>query len=235
MARRQPKNQLSLDFSVSASRIILNLGQTTHQRNATRLFDGLVNGEWMIEPAGEIADISSAYDIMRQIGLKLPYPETTKIAQLHQVDENFTGFSSIYEQNGWVFVNAKTDFNERNYQTYLLIASLGLYNSYPSSTTLAARAERLVFDALLPYRDVESFFHEGISIIPSSLAGEIADFFKVPYPMVLKRALQLMIIDDEQYRSYMTIKPSSGKSRELYIAKEGSLEDLEAHLFGETE
>jgi hypothetical protein len=231
MARRQPKNQLPLDFSVSANRVILSLGQTDHQRNSTKLFEGLVNGEWMIEPAGEVADISSTAEVIRQIGLKLPYPSTMKIAQLHQVEDDFTGFSSIFEQNGWIFVNAKTDFNERNYQTYLLTASLGLYGSYPARTTLAARAERLVFDALLPYREVESFFHEGISTIPSSLASEIADFFKVPYPMVLRRALQLMIINDEQYRTYMTIKPTPSKA-DLYIAREGGLEDLEAHLFG---
>ena len=145
MPRKQPKNQLPLDFSVRGNRIVLHLGQVESQRSADALFDGLINGDWMIEPAGEAADISYAQDIVHQIGHKLPYPEGIKIAQLHHVDDVFKGFSAIYRQKGWVFVNAKADINERNYQIHLLTVSLGLSSSYPTTASLANRAEQLIF------------------------------------------------------------------------------------------
>jgi hypothetical protein len=221
MPRKQPKNQLPLDFSVRGNRIILHLGQVESQRIADTLFDGLVNGDWMIEPAGEVADISYAQDIVHQLGHKLPYPEGIKIAQLHHVDENFKGFSAIYHQKGWVFVNAKADIN-------------GLSSSYPAKTSLVNRSEQLVFDALLPYNEVESFFRNDISTIPGFLAFDIANFFKVPFQMVLKRALKLMIISDEQYRNYMTVSPqSSSKPRELFVSQDSNIDDLEAQLFGD--
>ncbi|MCE7041239.1 hypothetical protein [Dyadobacter sp. CY312] len=234
MPRKQPKNQLPLDFSVRGNRIILHLGQVESQRIADELFDGLVNGDWMIEPAGEVADISYAQDIVHQLGHKLPYPEGIKIAQLHHVDETFKGFSAIFHQKGWVFVNAKADVNERNYQIHLLTVSLGLSSSYPARTSLVNRSEQLVFDALLPYGEVESFFRNDISTIPGFLAFDIANFFKVPFQMVLKRALKLLIISDEQYRNYMTVSPqSSSKPRELFVSQDSNIDDLEAQLFGD--
>lgn len=235
MPRKQPKNQLPLDYSVRGNRIVLHLGQIENMRVAETLFEGLVNGEWVIEPAGEVADISYAQDIVHQIGHKLPYPDGIKIAQLHGVDESFKGFSAIYHQKGWVFVNAKTDINERNYQIHLLTVSLGLSSAYPSKTSLARRSEQLVFDALLPYADVESFFRSDISTIPAFLAFDIANFFKVPFQMVLKRALNQLIITDEQFRNFMTVQPrSSTKPRELYVSEDGNMDDLEAQLFGES-
>ncbi len=230
MPKKQPKNQLPLDFSVRGNRIILHLGQVESQRAADNLFDGLVNGEWMIEPAGEVADISYAQDIVHHIGHKLPYPEGIKIAQLHNVDQVFKGFSAIYRQKGWVFVNAASEINERNYHIHLLTVTLGLSSSYPNPVSLANRAEQLIFEALMPFHDVESFFRDDISKIPGFLANDISNFFKVPFPIVLKRALQLSIITDEQYRTFMTVKPSS-KPRELFISKDGNLDDLEAQLF----
>ncbi|MCE6988212.1 hypothetical protein [Dyadobacter sp. CY323] len=231
MARKQPKNQLLLDFSVRGNRIVLHLGQVESQRLADQLFEGLVNGDWMIEPAGEVADISYAQDIVHQIGHKLPYPEGVKIAQLHNVDPNFKGFSAIYRQKGWVFVNASSEINERNYHIHLLTVSLGLHTLYYNVNSLAARSEQLIFEALLPYKEVESFFRTDISKIPDFLANDIANFFKVPFPMVLKRALALKIISDEQYRTFMTITPATAKPRELFLSKEGSIDDLEAQLF----
>jgi len=232
MARKQIKNQLPLDFSVRGNRIILHLGQTESQRAANELFEGLVQGNWVIEPAGEAADVSYAQDIVHQIGHKLPYPEGIKIAQLHNIDPIFKGFSSMFHQKGWVFVNAASEVNERNYHIHLLTVSLGLHSSYANPVSLANRSEQLIFDALLPYKDVESFFREDISKIPPFLAADIASFFKVPFPMVLKRALQLRIISDEQYRNFMTITPaSSAKPRELFISDEGNIDDLEAQLF----
>lgn len=236
MARKLPKNQLPLDFSVRGDRTILTLGQVESQQAADHIFQDLLAGKWMIEPAGEVADVSSAQDIIRHLNLRLPYPEVVKVAQLHGVGDAFTGFAAFYRQKGWVFVNALSDANERCYHTYLLTIALGLYPSYPSPVALAERAEQLVFETLLPPKDVNSFFHGGITKIPAFRAADIADFFKVPFAMVLKRALQLEIITDEQYRNFMTVKPiRSEKPRELFIAQEGSLDDLEAHLFGEGE
>ncbi|KAA0991258.1 hypothetical protein [Dyadobacter aurulentus] len=232
MRKKQPKNQLPLDFSVRGNRIVLHLGQVESQRLGDQLFDGLVNGDWMIEPAGEVADISYAQDIVHQIGHKLPYPEGIKIAQLHMVDPAFKGFSAIYRQKGWVFVNAKSDINERNYHIHLLTVSLGLHTLYSNIASLAARSEQLIFEALLPYKEVESFFRNDIFKIPDSLASDIAGFFKVPFPMVLKRALALKIITDEQYRNFMTANPSASvKPRALFVSKDGSIDDLEAQLF----
>jgi hypothetical protein len=232
MAKKQPKNQLTLDFSVRGNRMILQLGQVESKRSADQLFEGLVAGHWVIEPAGEVADISYAQDLVHQIGHRLPYPEGVKIAQLHRVDPAFKGFSAIYRQKGWVFVNAASEFNERNYHIHLLTVSLGLHTLYSSTASLAVRSEQLIFEALLPYKEVETFFRNDISKIPDFLASDIANFFKVPFPMVLKRALSLKIISDEQYRSFMTITPTaSSKPRELFVSKDGSIDDLEAQLF----
>ncbi len=236
MAKRISKNQLPLDYTVRGDRVVLALGQVESQQAATSLFEELMHGSWVIEPAGEVADVSSAQDIVRHLNVKLPFPEVIKIAQLHQAGEIFVGLSAIYRQKGWVFVNAHADANERFYHAYLLTATLGLYSSYANPDTLAQRAEQLIFKTLLPEGEVKSFFHEGITKIPGFLAADIADFFKVPFPMVLKRALQLEIISDEQYRNYMTVLPQrTGKPRELFVAQEGGIEDLESHLFGENE
>ena len=232
MAKKQPKNQLPLDFSVRGNRIILQLGQIESQKSANAIFKDLVEGVLVIEPAGEAADISYAQDIVHQIGHKLPYPEGIKIAQLHHVEEVFKGFSAIYHQKGWVFVNAAAEINERNYQIHLLTVSLGLSSSYTNKASLAARSEHLIFEALLPYSDVESFFRTDISKIPEFFASDIANFFKVPFSIVLKRALQLCIITKDQYWNFMTVKPvPSSKPPELFISADSNLDDLEAQLF----
>lgn len=236
MAKRIVKNQLPLDFSARGDRIILTLGQIESQQAAEHIFQELLDGKWVIEPAGEVADVSSAQDIITHLNVKLPFPEIVKVAQLHNTGYAFTGFAALFRQKGWVFVNAHADANERCYHTYLLTSALGLYPSYPSPASLAHRAEQLVFETMLAESEVSSFFHEGITKIPGYLAADIADFFKVPFPIVLKRALQLAIISDEQYRNYMTVLPvHNGKPRELFIAQEGGLEDLEAQLFGDNE
>lgn len=232
MPRKPPKNQLPLDYSVRGDRIILHLGETEGQQAGNRLFEGLINGDWMIEPAGEAADISYAQDVINQIGHKLSYPEVIKIAQLRNAESLFKGFSAIYRQKGWVFVNAASDVNERNYYIHLLTVSLGLHTSYANPETLLQRSEKLIFDVMLPFKEVESFFRTGISRIPASLAAEIAGFFKVPFAIVLKRALALEIITDEQYSSFITVKPlAHSKQRELFVSKEGNMDDLETQLF----
>lgn len=234
MAKRIPKNQLPLDYSAHCDRLVLTLGQVESQRAAEALFNDMVVGRWLIEPAGEVADVSSAQDIIDHIGLKLPYPETVKVAQLHGLSDVFTGFSAVFRQKGWVFVDAGADANERCYHTYLLTASLGLSRTYPNPISLAQRAQQVVFETQLPPKEVGSFFHDGVTRIPPFLAADIADFFKVPFPMVIKRALQLDILTDEQYRNFMTVEPAhAGKPRELFVAPEGSMEDFEAQLFGE--
>ncbi|PWJ60333.1 hypothetical protein CLV98_101514 [Dyadobacter jejuensis] len=234
MAKKLPKNQLPLDFSVHANRIVLRLGQLQHHPLADDLFQRLVQKEWIIEPPGEVADISFAQDIVAHIGHKLPYPEGMKIAQLHGCEAEFKGFSAIFQQKGWIFVNAATEATERNYQIHLLTVSLGLHSLYTTAESLFNRSEQLVFEALLPLKEVESFFRKDIVKIPEFLASDIATFFRVPFPMVLKRALQLRLISDEQYRNFMTINPESGrKPRELFVSDDGTMDDLEAQLFSE--
>lgn len=234
MAKKIAKNQLPLDYLVHADRMVLALGQAENQQAAEVLFNDLVAGTWLLEPAGEVADVASAQDIIDNLGLKLPYPETVKVAQLHGIGTLFTGFSAVFQQKGWVLVNAQADANERCYHTYLLTVSLGLSRSYPDPVSLAQRAEQIVFETQLPPQEVATFFHEGLTKIPGFLAADIADFFKVPFSMVLKRALQLKIITGEQYRNFMTVQPArSEKPHELFVAQEGTLDDLEARLFRE--
>ena len=234
MPRKQPKTQLLLDYSVRGDRIVLHLDPIEDQQAATRLFEGLVKGDWIIEPAGDAAEISYAQDIVQQLGYKLAYPEVIKIAQLRHAEPSFKGFSAFYGQKGWVFVNAASDINERNYYIHLLTVSLGLHASYADPDVLLQRSEKLIFDALLPFKEVESFFRTDISRIPASLAAEIAGFFKVPFAIVLKRALALEIITDEQYRSFIKVKPAvPAKQRELFVPKEGNIDDLETQLFSQ--
>jgi hypothetical protein len=223
--RKTPTNQVPLDFSFQQDRSILHLGQVAAQREGERLFEGLRNGEWLLEPAGECADVSSAQEVIRQLGRRLPYPEQVKVAQLHNIQNDFLGFSGLYQQKGWVFINAQADEYERCYYTALLTASLGLYPAYNQPDVLVQRAEKLVFEAFLPENEVQTFFHRGISKFQAAQALDIADFFRVPFSVVLKRALQLQIITDEQYRSFMTVKPARpDKVRPLFVSKSGELE-----------
>jgi hypothetical protein len=223
--RKLPTNQVLLDFSLQQDRTLLHLGQALAQREGERLFETLRNGEWLLEPPGEWADVSSAQDIVRQLGRRLPYPEQIKVAQLHNTQPDFVGFSALFQQKGWVFVNANADPYERCYYTALLTASLGLSAAYPQPQLLAQRAEKLVFEAFLPQQEVETFFHKGITKFQPSQALDIADFFRVPFGLVLKRALQLEIITDAQYRSFTTVKPERPeKLRPLFVSKSGELE-----------
>jgi hypothetical protein len=223
-------HQYIFDFGFQEDRIVLSLGQVAAQRESERLFGGLINGDWLLEPAGEVADVSSAQDIIQRLGRRLPYPQTLKVAQLHQVDSSFIGFSALYQHKGWVFVNPHLSEYERVLQTATLTASLALYKSYTSINSLAQRSEQLVFDVFLPKKEVETFFHHSIAKFSTTLAADIADFFKVPFAVVLKRALQLAIISDEQYRNFMTIRAHRPKkAKSLFVSKSGELEgDLEA-------
>tara|TARA_R110002124_G_scaffold246343_2_gene411451 strand:+ start:709 stop:1413 length:705 start_codon:yes stop_codon:yes gene_type:complete len=232
MAKRNSKNQLPLDFSVGGNRIVLSIGQLHNQTIGEQLFQSLVSEAWVVEPAGAMADISYAHAIVHQIGHKLPYPEGMKIAQLHNAPPDFIGFSAIFNQKGWIIVNANTEALERNYHLYLLTVSLGLNTLYTTRESLEKRAEQLVFESLLPFKEVESFFRNEISKITSVLASEIATYFKLPFPIILKRALQLSVISEKKYRNFMTIKPSTVKLPELFISQDGNLDDLESQLFG---
>ena len=223
--RKQSSDQFLLDFSFQTNRVLIHLGQVKAQRIGEKLFQDLLNQEWILEPAGEAADLSSANDIIKQLGRKLPYPSTIKVAQIHNQKVDFLGFSALYQQQGWVFINAKLSDYERHYYTFLLTASLGLNQSYPETMLLVPRAEKLVFDVLLPAQEIETFFHKSISKFPTTQALDIADFFRVPFPIILKRALQLDIITDEQYRNFMAVSLKIPiKSRPLFISKSGELE-----------
>ncbi len=230
MAKRQPKNQLPLDFSVSGSRIVLPIGEVEGLKMGIEFFQQLLDGQWQLEPAGDVAEITNSLDIIHHLGHKLPYPEGMKIARLHHLPDCFKGFSAIFNQKGWVFVNSKTEKFEQNYYSYLLTASLGLNSLYTSNESLSKRSEHLVFEALLPLKEIESFFRPNISKISGSLATDIIDFFKMPFPVVLKRAHELAIITEKQYRSFLNTKPK-GHVPSLFISKDGNLDDLEHSLF----
>ncbi len=222
--KKYPVSQFAIDFKLQ-DRTLLHLGQIPAQRVGEHLFQKLLNGEWLLEPAGEAADVSSGQEIIRQLGRRLAYPETVKVAQLHNIEADFLGFSALYQDKGWVFVNAHADEYDRHYYTCLLTASLGLYMNYPQPDSLHQRAETLVFDAFLPESEVQSFFHRGISKISPALAMDIADFFRMPFSVILKRALALEVISDEQYRNFMTVRPEHPvKSRPLFVSKSGELE-----------
>jgi len=222
--KKQPVNQFAIDFKLQ-DRTLLHLGQITTQREGERLFQSLLAGEWLLEPAGEAADVSSGQEIIRQLGRRLAYPQIIKIAQLHNLQADFVGFSALFQNKGWVFVNANAGEYDRHFYTCLLTASLGLYTNYNQLESLCQRAEKLVFDAFLPENEVQSFFHRGITKISPTLAMDIADFFRMPFYVILKRALQLEVISDEQYRNFMTIKPEHTiKTRPLFVSKSGELE-----------
>lgn len=224
--KKQPINQVPIDFHLP-NRTVLHLGQIAAQREGERLFQLLVTGEWLLEPTGEAADVSSGQEIIRQIGRRLAYPEEVKVAQLHHVETSFVGFSALYQNQGWVFINAKASEYERHYYTCLLVTSLGVYMNYPSAE-LGTRAERLVFDTFLPEPEVRSFFHRGISKLSPALAMDIADFFHMPFTVILKRALLLEIISDEQYRNFMTVKPERPvKARPLFVSKSSESDQSE--------
>jgi hypothetical protein len=222
--KKYPVNQFAIDFRLQ-DRTLLHLGQTVAQREGERLFQGLLNKDWLLEPAGEAADVSSGQEIIRQLGRRLSYPEKVKVAQLHNIETEFIGFSALYQDKGWVIVNARAEEHDRHYHTCLLTASLGLYMNYSNSETLCQRAEALVLEAFLPKAEVQTFFHHGITKISPSLAMDIADFFRMPFAVVLKRALSFEVISDEQYRNFMTVKPEYPvKSRPLFVSKSGELE-----------
>ncbi|MFN4147354.1 MAG: hypothetical protein ACK4GN_16125 [Runella sp.] len=221
--KKSPPNQFAIDFKLQ-DRPLLHLGQATAQREGEAIFQQLLSGEWLLEPAGEAADVSSCHEIVQKLGKRLAYPENMRVAQLHNATQDFKGFSALFQNKGWVFVNAKADEYERHYYTCLLTASLGIYSAY-SKEYWHERAEKLVFEAYLPAEEVKSFFHKGITKISPSLAMDISDFFRMPFAVVLKRALALEVISDEQYRNFMTIKPEHPvKARPLFVSRTGDLE-----------
>ncbi len=221
--KKPPINQVAIDFHLP-DRTVLHLGQIAAQREGERLFQTLLTEEWLLEPAGEATDVSSGQEIIRQIGRRLAYPEDVKVAQLHHVENDFVGFSALYQNKGWVFINAKASDYERHYYICFLVTSLGLYMNYPAAD-LSSRAEQLVFETFLPEADVRSFFHRGISKLSASLAMDISDFFQMPFSVILKRALLLEIISNEQYRNFRTVKPEHPvKARPLFVSKSSESE-----------
>jgi hypothetical protein len=56
--KKYPVNQFAIDFKLQ-NRTLLHLGQIAAQRQGEHLFQGLLEGEWLLEPAGEAADVSS--------------------------------------------------------------------------------------------------------------------------------------------------------------------------------
>lgn len=234
MAKKQPKNQLGLDFSVRGDRMIYVINDESNRDLSRKLFDKLLQREWELEPAGETADISSGQDEIRTIGHRLLYPEQVKIARVFGQPHHFLGFSAIYNQKGWVFVNAESDSYERRFSIFLLVTTLGLYPTYPQEDSLKIRAEQIVFDVLMPEKDMRSFLPESDTVLTTVLAADMSDFFKVPYARIPERVLQLGLMTSEQFQAFpkVRIQPSSGP-KEIYISHDSSLaDDLENYLFG---
>lgn len=237
MAKKQPKNQLGLDFSVRGDRMIYVISDESNRDISRQLFDKLLRREWELEPAGETADISSAQEEIRMIGHRLPYPEQVKVARVFNQPPDFLGFSAIYGGKGWVFVNAESDSYERRFSIFFLTATLGLYTTYTTEDSLRTRSEQLVLDALMPEKDMKTFLPDANTPLTPSLAGDMSDFFKVPYHKIAARAYQLGIITDDQFRELPSVRPLSNKStKEIFISHDASIaDDLENYLFGASE
>ncbi len=236
MAKKQAKNQLPLDFTARGDRMVYCFGEKENRVASEKIFEGLLREEWTLEPSGDHRDVSPAEDIIRHIGYRLPYPEVVKIAKLQDTEAGFKGFAAVYRQQGWVVVPDPADGNERNFSIYLLTVILGLSPTYPARESLEGRALAIVSEVLMPSKEVSTFFHSEVSKIGPAMAGDIADYFKVPFPAVLQRALDLRIISPGQYEGFLSVRPGQRtKPGELYVTGEGGMEDLERHLFGEEE
>ena len=237
MAKKQPSNQLGLDFSVRGDRMIYVINDEANRDISRNLFDRLMRREWELEPAGETADVSSGMEEIRTIGHKLPYPELVKVARVFDQPNDFVGFSAIYNQKGWVFVNANSDSYDRRFIIYFLVSTLGLYPTYSNEVSLKQRAEQIVFDVLMPEKDLRTFVPNSEVTLTPSLAADMSDFFKVPYAKVPARLLQLKLITEEQYLAFSKIRPQTHTStKEIFISHDASIaDDLESYLFGGTE
>ncbi len=234
MAKKQAKNQLPLDFTARGDRMVYCIGDSRNQLSCTRIFEELLSADWLPEPSGDYCEVSSADEIVRHIGYKLPYPEVIKIARLQNAEADFSGFAAVYKQQGWAVIPDSLDANERNFAGYLLTLVLGLYQTYTQKESLEARALAILSETLLPQKEVSTFFHTEVTKISPALALDIADYFKVPFGVVLQRARDLGIISESQYEGFLSIKPEqSGKQRELYVTGEDNMDDLESYLFGE--
>lgn len=234
MAKKQPKNQLALDFSVRGDRIIFCLGNPSNQEASERIFNNLLDGKWSLEPAGDYAEVTLANDIIRQLGCKLPFPETVKIVRLNIQSSEINGFAAIYKQKGWIFITQEIDAALRNYNIHLLVAVLGLHPIYPNRSSLVTRSETLVADSLLPIKEVSTFFHSEVTKISPSLAADISDYFKVPFSIVIKRAFDFGILSTVQFENFSEVVPESrSHSESVYLSEEHSVDDLESYLFGD--
>lgn len=234
MAKKQPGNQLGLDFNVRGDRVIYVINDEGNRVISRGLFEKLLSQEWDPEQSVEIADISSGQEEIRLIGHRLLYPELVKIVRVYNQPSDFLGFSAIYNQKGWVFVNADTDSYERRFAIFFLIATLGLYPTYPREDSMRIRAEQLVLDVLMPEKDMKAFLPDSETVLTSSLAGDMSDFFKVPYAKIPARAYQLKLISEAQFSSFPVARPqSSNDLKEIFISHDSSMaDDLESYLFG---
>lgn len=232
MAKKQPTNQLGLDFNVRGDRLIYVINDEGNRITSRSLFNQLLHQEWHPKTAG--ADITSGQEEIRLIGHRLLYPETVKIARLFNQSTNFQGFSAIYDQTGWVFVNAEADSYDRRFAIFLLVATLGLYSTYPNEDALRTRAEQLVMEVLMPEKDINAFLTDINVRLSPALAGDMSDFFKVPFAKIPARALQLNLMTQEEYDHFPIVRPSSSQNaKEIFISHDASIaDDLENYLFG---
>lgn len=238
MAKKHPINQLGLDYTSRGNRIVFWSGDQEQLNYSNALFQRYLTEKENNTDFDDSAFVcTSAEPIIEKLGGRLHYPETTYLIKLKNCDPSLKGFSAIHQQEGLLFINDQDENYESRYFSFFLAATLGLYTAYPENQQLYYRAEQTVFNALLPRNDVESFFRETIRTLSPSLALDISDFFKLPFPKITERAYQLRIISEEQYRRFRIVKPGLRKqSRAIFIAqdtKEGNT--LESFLFGNDE
>lgn len=231
MPKKTAANQLPLDFNAYDDRLVLIPAFSEHNDEAKTIFHEFIQGR--LDTGADHGDtfIFNAASIAEHLNAKLRYPEEMSIVRLHETSGNFPGFSAMYRQTGWIFLNAEAELNRDHYYSYLLVVSLGLGSMYKNMDLLGKRAEKLVFEKLLPEKDVKSFFYERINHIPPTLAANISDYFKVPFALVLKRALQLQIISEEQYKMFLPVVyqvKNVKASTESYISTDDFTKDFQA-------
>ncbi len=161
MPGNNPKTNSFLIFQSAAIALSCIWGEVESQRIADHLFEGLVNGDWMIRTGRR----SGGYFLRTghctsDRAQSCHIPTASRSAQLHNVDPLFKGFSAIYHQKGWVFVNAASDINERNYHIHLLTFHWGCTRFILVQVRWLHGLQQLIFEALLPFGDDEELFQE---------------------------------------------------------------------------
>ena len=230
MRKKFPINQLFLDFSYRQDKLILVPGQNKNIIESKDVFHRLTTGKMALHDQ----EINSAESVIDRLNTNLAYPEIIKVAHLSNRSAYFKGFAAIFDGCGWIFLNSKADIAAKNYYSLLLTAALGIKSQYPDSDKLAVRAEDLTFVKLLPKADVRSFFSERITSISPEFAADISNYFNGPFDIVLKRALLLQAISQDQYDIFLRVSDDISLVKpktELYVSNEEYSDHGQLNLF----